>query len=180
MKGEKRKEQRTGLAALMLLVLLAGCAGQASHPLAPAEDGAYLQEITFLERTQVGPVLSGDGPYEASFTVTPEEGGSGELGFVSIEVEPNSVKEDIVVTITIEDPGYYLVELSSTHKVKLRGGTLTFHLEVLDLDGFDPESIGVYAETNRGWQLLPVTWDPDGSNMTVNLNKMSRYALSRE
>ena len=180
MKGEKRNGCAPGLVALIFLASLAGCAGNASHPLGPVEEGAYLEEIVFLERNLSTPVLSGDGPYEVSFTVTPEEGGSGELGFVSFEVEPNSVKREIVVTISIEDPGYYMIELSSPNGGKLRGGTLTFHVEAVDLEGVDPATIGVYVETQRGWQQLPAIWRPDGSEMTVPMNKLSRYALSRE
>jgi hypothetical protein len=180
MKGEKRNGFAPGLVALMFLASLVGCAGNASHPLGPVEEGAYLEEIILLERNLSTPVLSGDGPYEVSFTVTPEEGGSGELDFVSFEVEPKSVKQDVVVTISIEDPGYYLIELSSPNGGKIRGGRLTFHIEAVDLEGIDTESIGVYVETHRGWQHLPAVWSPDGSDMTVPMNKLSRYALSRE
>jgi hypothetical protein len=179
MKGEAKRMCEAGLVALALLGLLAGCAGEATHPLAPMEEGSYLREIRFLERSRVEPDLFGNEPYEVSFTVTPEEGGTGELDFVTFAVEPNNVKQDVTVTITAENPGYYLVELSTADGGKLKKGTLTFHVDAADLVG-DSGSLAVYVETKHGWQQLAAEWSPDGSEMTVTTGKMSRYALSRE
>jgi hypothetical protein len=179
MKGHTKRACEAGFVALAFFGFLAGCAGEATHPLAPVEEGSYLPEISFLERRMVAPGLSGDGN-EVSFTVTPEEGGIGELDFISFEVEANIVKQDVTVTISAEDPRYYLIELSSESGAKLRKGTLTFRVDPADLQGEDAGSLAVYMETKHGWQQLAAEWNPDENEMVVNTGKYSRYALSRE
>lgn len=178
MKGKKRITRAFAITLMVLLGILAGCAKDGNLPLAP-QDNDLLDHITFLPRTSPAPVLAGDDPIQVSFTVTPREGGSGEVGFATFVVRPGAVTQEVTITVTIEDPNFYVVELSSKDRVKFKKGTLSIHVESRDV-GTDDDSISVYMETRNGWRKLPGKFDPEGSNMKVNIKKFSRYALSRE
>ncbi len=180
MRRERKSARPVVVALLVVIGLLVGCGRESGNPLAPADGEVYLSTIDVLQRAASSPGLAGADPIEVSFMVTPEEGGYGEAGFVSFEVEPNGVKQAFLVTIRIEDPGFYLVELTSPDGSRIRKGTLTIHVEGADLIGLDGSNLVVYGETNWGWRKLPVRYDSKESNLIVNVNRLSRYALSRE
>jgi hypothetical protein len=180
MRKERKSARPVVVALLVVIGLLAGCGRENSNPLAPAGGEVYLSTIDVLQRAASHPGLAGADPIEVSFMVTPKDGGYGEAGFVSFEVEPASVKQEFLVTIRIEDPGFYLVELTSPDGSRIRKATLTIHIEGEDLAGLDGANLVVYGETNRGWRQLPMRYDQKAGDLIVNVNKLSRYALSRE
>lgn len=180
MRKERTSAKPAVVALLVVIGLLVGCGREGGNPLAPADGEVYLSTIDVLQRAASLPGLAGADPIEVSFLVTPGEGGYGEAGFVGFAVAPNGVKQEFLVTIRIEDPGYYLVELTSPDGSKIRKGTLTIHVDGEDLAGLNWSNLAVYGETNWGWRKLPVRYDQKEGNLIINVNKLSRYALSRE
>ena len=169
------------LATVIGFGLLMGCANDANHPLAPGEDTQdYLSEINIMTRTPSAPGLAGDGPEEVTFLVTPDEGGSGVIGFVTFDVSAHMVREKMMITVSIDDDGLYTFSLNSTDGKKLRNGYLRIHVESEDLGESDGDDIVVYRETHRGWRQVYSWFDPDQNDVIIIINKMSRYALSRE
>jgi len=178
----KKKITRTvALAALVLFGLLVGCARDGSNPMEAGDDGEYLDEITFLTRTHTSPGLSGDDPIVVSFTVTRKEGGRGEAGFVSFEVQPYSVSKDVELTIVIEDPTHYYVDLDAPRGTRFKRGVLSIKISGEDLTESDAEDISVYRQTWwGGWKKVSAKFDEGSATLVIKVSKMSRYALSRE
>jgi hypothetical protein len=178
----KRKITRTvTLAALVLFGLLVGCARDGSNPMETGGEGEFLDEITFLTRTHTSPGLSGEEPIVVSFTVTQKEGGRGDAGFVSFEVEPYSVNKDVELTIVIEDPTHYYVDLDAPRGTRLRRGVLSIQISNEDLTASDANDISVYRQTWwGGWKKVSAQFDEGSNTLVIKISKMSRYALSRE
>jgi len=181
MRGEKKRTLTIIMAVMVLLGTVVGCARDGSNPMAPGDSGDVLEQISFMTRSHTAPGLSGDDPIVVTFTVTPAEGGRGDAGFVSFEVDPYSVNKDVELTITIEDPGHYYVDLKAPRGARIRSGVLSIHITNEDLDGGDAGDISVYCQTWwGGWKKVSASFDQGSNDMVINVNKMSRYALSRE